>query len=100
MKLFSVNCPNCGSPIDIDPDKIARFCGMCGSKVMLDAEAIQRLLIEKEKTKQEYIRATETSKQTEIKGRNLTTVFVFIIGGIVAGGVVIAIIIEKLAAIF
>ena len=67
---------------------------------MLDAEVIQRLLIEKEKTKQEYIRATEKSKQTEMKWNNLIMVFMFIVGGIGVGGVVIAIIIEKLAAIF
>ena len=97
MKLFSVNCPNCGSPIDIDPDKIARFCGMCGSKVMLDAEAIQRLLIEKEKTKQEYIRATEESKRTETIYNSFVMKIIMIIGVIAVVGAFIVIIVDKLA---
>ena len=66
MKMVSIRCPNCGATIDLDIDHLAQFCGMCGSKIMLDVETIQQLLIAKEQTKQEAIKATETTKRVEV----------------------------------
>ena len=61
MKTNSVNCPNCGSPINLDIDHLSKFCDQCGSKIMLDVDTIQQLLIEKEKTKQ--VEAKEKTKK-------------------------------------
>jgi uncharacterized membrane protein YvbJ len=67
MNTFSVNCPNCGAPINLDLDNIAKFCGQCGSKIMLDVETIQRLLIEKEKTKQVEAKEKTKARQAEME---------------------------------
>lgn len=67
MKLISVNCPNCGSTIDIDPDKLVKYCANCGSKIMLDIDTIQSILIEREKTKQESIKADEKKRIAELE---------------------------------
>ena len=64
MKLISVNCPNCGAPINIDLDNISKFCGKCGSKILLDIDQLQYILAEKEKTKQ--IEITEQTKRAEL----------------------------------
>lgn len=90
MRLVSVNCPNCGSPINIDLDNMARYCGTCGSKIMLDVETIQTLLIEKEKTRQ-------TEIVQESKSNNLYTIMAMVIGTIVAIGSVLILIIDKIA---
>ncbi|MBR2523183.1 MAG: zinc ribbon domain-containing protein [Clostridiales bacterium] len=67
MKTISFSCPNCGANIDIDLDHIAKYCDQCGSKVMIDVEAFQELLVEKERTKQEAIRSTESTKKQKIE---------------------------------
>ncbi|MBR6879549.1 MAG: hypothetical protein IKN14_00505 [Clostridiales bacterium] len=52
MKIIPMNCTNCGHTVDVDFDNPCTFCAYCGSKLMLDVEAIQNLLIAKEQTKQ------------------------------------------------
>ena len=62
MKLISVNCPNCGKPINLDIDNLGQFCSSCGSKIVLDVETIQQLLIAKEETKR-----TQTDADKQVK---------------------------------
>lgn len=62
MKIYSINCPNCGSTANIDFDNPQSFCGSCGSKIMLDINQIKDLLMAKELTKQEV---EKTRRETE-----------------------------------
>ena len=79
MKTVSAHCPNCGAPIDLDPDNIAKFCAQCGSKIMLDVETIQQLLIEKEKTKQVEAKERSKTRQAEMEYKKASSSGVLIV---------------------
>ena len=66
MKPVSTNCPNCGTPIDLDIDHLAQFCSSCGSKIVLDVETIQQLLIAKEETKRAQMDADKQVKLAQM----------------------------------
>ena len=67
MKLISVNCPNCGKPINLDVDNLGQFCSSCGSKIVLDVETIQQLLIAKEETKRVQMNADRQVKLAQMQ---------------------------------
>ncbi len=99
MKLVSTNCPNCGGIIDIDPDNIVRFCKNCGTKVMLDIDSVQKLLIEKERTKQESIKSAERKRIAELnmltksnEQKTLIIAFMCLVGMMFLSAIVIIVI--------
>jgi len=76
MNVISVKCPNCGASLDIDLDNPAKYCNMCGSKIMLDVEAIQDLMIEKERTKQEEIKSNKEVQIAQIEEQHIHTKYI------------------------
>ena len=36
MKLIKLVCPNCGAPLQIDPDHPIHFCSYCGTPLAFD----------------------------------------------------------------
>lgn len=70
MKLISVNCPNCGKPINLDVDNLGQFCSSCGSKIVLDVETIQQLLIAKEETKRVQMNADRQMKLAQMQSED------------------------------
>ena len=70
MKVMSVNCPNCGSSVNLDMENPQQFCSRCGSKLLLDIETIQELMIEKEKTKQIEIRTDANIQEANARRRH------------------------------
>lgn len=70
MKLISVNCPNCGKPINLDVDNLGQFCSSCGSKIVLDVETIQQLLIAKEETKRVQMNADRQVKLAQMQSED------------------------------
>lgn len=52
VNLIHMKCQNCGANLDIDIDNMMAFCPYCGEKLMIDAEQLCSVLIEREKTKQ------------------------------------------------
>ena len=72
MKTISVTCPNCSAPLNLDADNLAQYCSHCGSKIMLDVETIQQLLIAREQTKQAQIDAEKNLKLAKIQADTQT----------------------------
>ena len=70
MKTITTNCPNCGAPTDLDIDNPQEFCSRCGSKLMLDLETVQELMIEKEKTRQVEIRESTKMEKQRLKNES------------------------------
>ncbi len=67
MKPVSTNCPNCGTPINLDIDHLSQFCNSCGAKIVLDVETIQQLLIAKEETKRAQMDADKQVKLAQMQ---------------------------------
>ena len=61
MRLISLECPNCGSHIEFNENNMQYYCGRCGSTLSLDIKSVEKLLIEKEKTKR--IKMKEDTKR-------------------------------------
>ena len=68
-KLITTTCPNCNASVDLDPEHLISFCGFCGSKLMIDVETIQSILIEREKTKQKEVEFQTSTKLAEINAK-------------------------------
>lgn len=39
MKAYSLKCPDCGAPLNVETNKEFVFCTHCGSKIVLDDES-------------------------------------------------------------
>ena len=39
MKAYSIKCPDCGAPLNVETDKEFIFCTHCGNKIILDDES-------------------------------------------------------------
>ncbi len=36
MKFYKLKCPECGAPLEYNPDKPLAFCPYCGEKILID----------------------------------------------------------------
>ena len=55
MKIISITCPSCNGKLDFDLDDTKIYCPYCGQKLMIDYEEMDKIYIEKEKTKRVQI---------------------------------------------
>lgn len=94
MKIKPIQCPNCGANVDLDFDDLQKYCEKCGTKLVIDMENLEAILIAREKTKQVAmveetkrmkIRAEEKKKQEQEKNRKkeIKTVIYLLVGWIV-----------------
>lgn len=68
MKTIEMKCKKCGADLILDLDHLQGYCQYCGEKLLIDIENLQPLLIEKEKTKQTFIK--EKTKRFKINNKN------------------------------
>lgn len=71
MKIISITCPNCNGKLDFDLDDTKIYCPYCGQKLMIDYEAMDKLYIEKENTKQEQEKTKRVQIETDYKKKRL-----------------------------
>ena len=67
MKLIQLKCENCGADLNLNMDKMIAYCPYCGNKLLFDMDAINNILVEKEKTKQIEINSKKDVEITKIK---------------------------------
>lgn len=50
MQVLQIKCPNCGSDLEMNMDKLMAFCPYCRAKLPLDVN-VEHVVSEKEQTK-------------------------------------------------
>ena len=68
-KIFSIKCPECGAPIEIDNKRPIKFCPYCGSSVVFDdgSETVN-VNYNYNIHNETYIHDTARIKEVELKG--------------------------------
>ena len=68
MKIISITCPSCNGKLDFDLDDTKIYCPYCGQKLMIDYEEMDKIYIEKEKTKRVQIETDYKKKRLLFTG--------------------------------
>lgn len=97
MEKVELKCNACNAPLDLDLNKLSMYCPYCGNKLMFYADDINKLLLEREKTKQaeysyqkikseyDYKTAKETNEMQFIK----SPAFFILIAGVIILDIII-----------
>ena len=51
MKVVDIKCPGCGAELHISGDRTECFCEYCGSKILLDDEAVKNVTVIRDEAK-------------------------------------------------
>ena len=55
MDKIELKCNSCNAPLTLNIKKLSMYCPYCGSKLMFYADDINKILLEREKTRQAEI---------------------------------------------
>lgn len=66
MKLIKMECPNCGSILEMDSEREFMFCQFCGQKLYLDKEA-KIIVTTTRKIDEARIKEAEAKKEYKLK---------------------------------
>ncbi len=89
-QLINLKCQNCNEILEIDLDHMQAYCPYCGSKLLIDVEDLDKILVAKEETKRkqmEYDHEIEMRKMDqEDDKRNTRELWIMLIGLIIVAG--------------
>lgn len=59
MKIVDIKCPGCGAELHISGDRMECFCEYCGSKILLDDEAVRTVTVIRDEAKLRELQVEE-----------------------------------------
>lgn len=66
IRFIQAVCPGCNSQLEVNMDALNAFCPRCGKKLLIDFDHVDRVYVEKEKTKREQ---EVTKREQEVTKR-------------------------------
>ena len=70
MDKIELKCNSCNAPLNLNIEKLSMYCPYCGSKLMFYVEDINKILLEKEKTKQAEIKMQKEKNRLDYMSEN------------------------------